>query len=211
MANYDRKDRLYRQAKSDGYRSRAAYKLQELDAKVKLLKPGMTVLDLGCFPGGWLQVALEKVGRGGAVVGVDLQPVEPVTVGGRSAVILLGDLYEPTVQESVLEQAGGRVDVVLSDMSPKLTGVRFQDAARSAALVELALFFSSTVLKEGGSVVAKVFPGNECEEAAKVYRRAFEKFTRHVLDSSRKTSKELYFVGRGFRGLPEELQAQVSS
>lgn len=200
---YQRKDHLYAKAKEEGYRSRAAYKLAELDKKHRLLRAGARVVDLGCFPGGWLQVAAEKVGAAGVVVGVDLKQVEPIPVKGKvltAPVIFQGDLNDPEIQRSIVESCGGPADLVLSDMSPQLSGIRFRDAAYSAELVRLALGFCSQVLRPGGSFVAKVFPGQECEEIAPEVRKVFQKFSRENLDSSRRTSNEMYFVGLGFRG-----------
>lgn len=200
--SYDRKDRLYQQAKAEGYRSRAAYKLQELDKKYSFLKRGYTVLDLGCFPGGWLQVAAEKVGSGGRVVGVDLREVEPFPVHAKGCrpQVVVGDLTEVGVQDRLLELAEGPVDLILSDMSPQLTGIRFADVARSAELVELAFAVTEKMLKKGGNFVAKIFPGPEADEIFKRMQPTFEKLSRHCLKSSRTTSNEFYVVGRGFRG-----------
>ena len=199
---YQRKDHFYEKAKSEGYRSRAAYKLAELDKKFRFLRTGATVADLGCFPGGWLQVAAERVGSKGLVVGVDLNEVEPVSVQGkvqRAPLIIRGDLNDSEVRASVVAACGGKVDVVLSDMSPKLSGIRFRDAAYSADLVRLAFSFAQDVLAPGGAFVAKVFPGPESDQEALAVRKAFQKFSRENLDSSRKTSTEMYFVGQGFK------------
>jgi 23S rRNA (uridine2552-2'-O)-methyltransferase len=195
---YVRKDHLYQQAKQEGYRSRAAYKLLELDKKYRLFRSGMKVLDLGSFPGGWLQVALEKVGAKGTVIGVDLREVEPVSIKGNSAVFLLGDVFTPGIRSKILKTAGGKVDVLLSDLSPHLTGIRFRDAVKSAQLVEYALMLGMELLKDGGTLVTKIFPGAECEELAGQFRQVFKSFARPVLKSSRKSSTELYFVGRDF-------------
>lgn len=202
MSTYDRKDKLYQQAKAEGYRSRAAYKLQELDKKYGFLKSGNKVLDLGCFPGGWLQVAAERVGKGGRVVGVDLREVEPFGAGTKGCYpqVVVGDLTEEGVQDQLLALAEGPVDLILSDMSPQLTGIRFADVARSAELVELAFAVTEKMLKKGGNFVAKIFPGPEADEIFKRMQPTFEKLSRHCLKSSRTTSNEFYVVGRGFRG-----------
>ncbi len=200
---YKRKDHYYDRAKAEGYRSRGAYKLLELNKKFKFLKPGATVLDLGSFPGGWLQVAQEKVGPRGVVVGVDLNEVEPVGVqdpGANAPVILRGDIREPEIQEQIRLLSGPGVDVLLSDMSPKLSGIRFRDAAFSAELVEIAFETAKSLLRPGGSFVAKIFPGQESEELVKKIRPAFERFSRENLDASRKSSTEMYFVGQSFKG-----------
>jgi len=186
---YKRKDHYYERAKSEGYRSRAAYKLQELNKRYRLLKPGMRVIDLGCYPGGWLQVAQQIVGQKGSVVGIDLQEVEALA----EIRIVKGDIYDQKTRQGLLEE--GRFDVVLSDMSPALSGIRVRDAVRSAELVEAALDFAEHALKPGGAFVAKIFPGEECEELAKRVKQNFGNFARPCLESSRGSSKELYFVG----------------
>ena len=204
--DYERKDHFYKQAKQEGYRSRAAYKLMELDSKFGILKPGQVVLDLGCFPGGWLQVAAKKVGRSGLVIGIDLDVVEdfppynPEKSKDAEIKVLRGDINDPEMQKQISELAGGKVQVVLSDMSPKLTGIRFSDVARAAALVEMGAWMAGEMLAPGGTFVAKTFPGNESDVIFQSVRKSYEHFTRHVLKSSRKTSNEYYFVGRGFSG-----------
>ncbi|MFN8390521.1 MAG: RlmE family RNA methyltransferase [Bdellovibrionota bacterium] len=198
---YNRKDHFYQQAKSEGYRSRAAYKLIELDKKFRFLKPGATVLDLGSFPGGWLQVAAERVGAEGTVIGIDLNELEPISVKQKivkAPVVFLGDINDPALREQICAASGGEVNVVLSDMSPKLTGVRFGDAARSAELVETALHVARDLLTDGGTFVAKIFPGPEADSLAKVIRATFGRFSRENLDSSRKSSTEYYFVAQEF-------------
>ncbi len=195
---YDRKDHLYRQAKKEGYRSRAAYKLLELDKRYKLLKKGLRVLDLGCYPGGWLQVALEKIGQNGLVLGIDLREVEPVNTTVNEAIVLHGDIFDSAMRAKITALAGGKLDVILSDLSPQLSGIRFRDALKSAEMVECALNLSQDILCKGGTLVAKVFPGAECEELAKRFRAAFTSFARPSLGSSRKSSTELYFVARGY-------------
>lgn len=204
MATYDRKDKLYRQAKEEGYRSRAAYKLMELDKKFRFLRPGAAVVDLGSFPGGWLQVAQQLVGPKGKVVGVDLRPLVPFTaqetLGKGFPVVVQGDLGKADIREEILRLLGKPADTVISDLSPQLTGIRFGDAARSAELVQLGFDFSQQVLRPGGTFVAKIFPGPESDELGQLMRKRFANLTRHCLKSSRQTSNEFYFVGRGFAG-----------
>ena len=197
--NYKRKDHFYQRAKEEGYRSRAAYKLLELDRRFRVFKPSSVVVDLGCFPGGWLQVASQKIRRG-KIVGIDLRPLEPLPASQAEIDILLGDITEVEMAEKLLNVSGGRVDVVLSDLSPKLSGIKLRDSVRSAELVETAFNFAESVLKPGGSFIAKIFPGEECEHLAKKIRGNFKKFSRPVLDSSRNSSKEMYFVGIGYKG-----------
>ena len=203
MPNYNRKDHLYHQAKEEGYRSRAAYKLLELDKKFHLLKKSAKIIDLGCAPGSWLQVASAKVGSSGVVIGIDRLPVQPFIKEsfankGCRPVILQGDILDPQIQAKVIETAGGHVDVVLSDMSPDLSGVYFRDASDSAELVQMAFNIASDVLKAGGAIVTKIFPGTEADEIFKAMQPHYAKLTRETLKSTRTTSKEIYFVG--FKG-----------
>ena len=196
-SNYNRKDKFYERAKEAGYRSRAAYKLCELDDKFKLLKPGATILDLGCWPGGWLQVAAERVGPSGLVIGVDLVATEPLPA--TNVCLLTGDARDEEIQAQILALAPGGVDVLISDMSPKLTGIREADQAGTVACAELALWFAGQILAAGGSAVMKVFKGNETEQFVKTMRPVFNKVSREELDATRKTSNEYYLVGTGYR------------
>ena len=194
---YNRKDHFYQRAKKEGYRSRAAYKLLEIDKKYNILRPGFRVADLGCFPGSWLQVAEQKVGKKGMVVGIDLQDVEPLTSDWVK--IIKGDLTTPEVVDDLMQQVEGRLNVVLSDLSPSLSGIRMQDALRSADLVERAFYFATNTLVANGNFVAKIFPGNESDELSRVIRRCFTRFSRMHLASTRGSSKESYFVGIGYQ------------
>ncbi len=196
---YQRKDGFYRKAKEEGYRSRASYKLLELDQRARLLKKGQRVVDLGCFPGGWLQVASDLTGPSGKVVGIDLKDVEPLNKEG--VFIHKGDISSIENQTQVLSSLGGKADLLLSDMSAPLTGVSFRDACRSAELAELVLELSGSLLKNGGAVVAKVFPSAEADQVFQNYRGSFSSFKRFKLKSTRGSSSELYFVGQGFKGL----------
>ena len=194
---YNRKDHLYQKAKKEGYRSRAAYKLLEIDKKYNILRPGFRVADLGCFPGSWLQVAQQQVGKKGMVIGIDLKDVEPLA--GDVVKIIKGDLTTPEVVDDLMGQVQGRLNVVLSDLSPSLSGIRIQDALRSADLVERAFYFATNTLVANGSFVAKIFPGSESDELSRVIRRCFTKFSRMHLTSTRGSSKEYYFVGIGYK------------
>lgn len=201
--NYQRKDHLYSKAKSEGYRSRAAYKLKELDAKYKLLKPNTNVLDLGCAPGGWLQVVLEKSSNTAKIIGVDLEAIEPFNVGPKVKklpIFLHGDITSAKVQAEILAHCPQGMDLILSDMSPKLSGIAIRDMVRSVELVEMAFNIGSQLLKPGGNFIAKIFPSQDAEELAKKIKQSFKSFARQNLDSSRKTSNEFYFVARDFKG-----------
>ena len=197
-ANYDRKDKLYEKAKEEGYRSRAAYKLLELNKKHSILRPGSKVLDLGAWPGGWMQVTSEIVGPKGLVVGIDLVKMDPLPTGNVETIC--GDAREDSNIRMALEVAGGKFDVVLSDMSPKLTGIKEADQAGTVACAELALYVAGQVLKKDGDLIIKVFKGNDTETFVRQLRPAFTKVVRAELDSTRKTSNEYYVLGRGLKG-----------
>ncbi|MEX2642388.1 MAG: RlmE family RNA methyltransferase [Acetobacterales bacterium] len=187
------------QARASGYRSRAAFKLAELDDKLKILKPGKRVVDLGAAPGGWAQIAVERVGAGrpGAplVVAVDIAEMEPV----QGAAVLRLDMLEPGTEDAIREALGGAPDIVLSDMSPSTTGHAATDHIRIVALVEAALDFACAVLAPGGTFVAKVFRGGTEASLLDVVKRRFDR-VRHVKPAaSRQESPEIYLVATGFR------------
>lgn len=194
---YEHKDAYWRKAKQEGYRSRAAYKLLELQKRFRVVRKGHKVLDLGCAPGGWLQVLAEAVGPGGRVVGVDL---EPVSGGFPSNVsILRGDASDPEVLSRARTLAGGPVDVVTSDMAPDLSGVGFRDHARSCELVRAALRLCRQCLVPGGTLLAKVFEGEDLEALEKEMEARFREVRRVVPRASRKASSEVYLLARGYR------------
>jgi len=193
---YQRKDSYYARAKASGYRSRAAFKLQELARKYQLIRRGDHVVDLGAWPGGWLQVAGELVGAHGLVVGVDLQPIERLS--GAMIATLVGDARQPAVQDELRERCGGRIDVVLSDMAPKLSGVRDSDMARAAELAETAVAIGERLLGPGGRLLVKVFSGAESEALAAA-RRLFTSTKLTKPYASRKESAEMYLIGIGRR------------
>jgi 23S rRNA (uridine2552-2'-O)-methyltransferase len=193
---YQRKDAFYARAKAEGYRSRAAYKLVELARRYQLLKRGDHVVDLGAWPGGWLQVAADLVGPRGIVVGVDLEPINPV---GRAWVsTLVGDASEPAVLDELRQRCQGRVDVVLSDMSPKLSGIRDRDAARAAELSEVAVAIADQLVTPGGRLLMKVFSSAE-GETLMLARRVFSAAKLTKPEASRRESTEMYLVGTGRR------------
>ncbi|NPD66537.1 RlmE family RNA methyltransferase [Lichenicola cladoniae] len=180
-------------ARKQGWRSRAAFKLIELDDKYKLIRPGMRVIDLGTAPGGWAQVAVK---RGAThVVGVDLLPVEPV----RGAEIIQGDFNDPDLPSKLRDMLGGPADIVLSDMAPNTTGHSPTDHMRIIDLAELALFFAMEVLVEGGSFIAKVFQGGSEKQMLIPMKQAFAVVRHAKPPASRKESSELYVVATGFR------------
>ena len=196
-SDYNRKDRFYEQAKAHGYRSRAAYKLMELDSKFGLLRPGMTVADLGAWPGGWMQVAADKIGERGLVVGADLVEIEPLQRDNTH--FIHGDLRDEEVLSQMRDAVNGKYDLVLSDMSAKLTGIREADQAAAAGCAELALWVAQQILRPNGNLVMKVFKGQEVDNFFRASRPLFQKLNRVELDSTRKTSNEFYIVGVGLK------------
>ncbi|RED53507.1 RlmE family RNA methyltransferase [Aestuariispira insulae] len=184
------------EAKRLGYRSRAAFKLIEIDDKYDFLRPGQTVVDLGCAPGGWVQVAQERIGGKGDVVGIDLLEVEPIP----GATLLVGDFNDDDAPERLKAELGGPVDVVLSDMAPATTGHSPTDHLRIVGLVELAIHFALEVLKPGGSFSAKVFAGGTEQSLLNLLKQNFTKVAHFKPKSSRKESAEMYVVATGFKG-----------
>ncbi|WP_137123613.1 RlmE family RNA methyltransferase [Roseomonas sp. HF4] len=188
-------DPYVRAAKAQGFRSRAAFKLLEIDAKLKLLKPGMRVVDLGAAPGGWTQVAVAAVEERGEVVAIDILPMDPVA----GATVLQGDFTEDEAEVRVTAAMGGKADLVLSDMAPNTTGHQATDHLRIMALAEIALDFATRVLAPKGAFVAKVLQGGTEAEMLAVLKRDFA-VVRHVKPpASRKDSAEMYVVATGFR------------
>ncbi|MGH8707177.1 MAG: RlmE family RNA methyltransferase [Burkholderiales bacterium] len=182
-------DAYVRKAKEAGYRSRAAYKLLEIDGKDRLLKPGMMVLDLGAAPGGWSQVASEKVKPGGKVVAVDLLAIKPIH--GVT-------IYKSDFRAADLEAAlGGKADVVLSDMMPNVTGVPLVDQARAAQLLLAVIDLCRKVLKADGVLLAKMFHGEAFDEVLKALKASFQTVTVIKPAASRGESRENYLLARG--------------
>lgn len=186
-----------RKSQQDGYRSRASYKLIELDQKDRLFRPGQTVVDLGAAPGGWTQVAVEKVGDNGVVVASDILPMDPLA----GVDFVQGDFTEQLVFDELMTVLNGRpVDVVISDMAPNMSGNPATDIPRAMALVELALDMACQVLRPGGVFVTKVFQGEGFDLVLAEMKRSFSSVVSRKPDSSRARSREIYQVCRGFRG-----------
>ena len=194
MSQYNRKDHLYQKAKDEGYRSRAAYKLIEIQQDYKLIAPGDAVLDVGAWPGGWTQVALEFVGAKGSVTGIDLQAVDPLD--DPRCTLITGDARDLDTLLNIPEPA---FDVVISDMSPKLSGIKEADQAGIVGCAELALWVATEFLKNGGNFAVKVFKGGQVETFVKSARPMFNKLVRTELKSTRNTSNEFYVIGLGFK------------
>jgi 23S rRNA (uridine2552-2'-O)-methyltransferase len=181
-------------AKQQGWRSRAAFKLQELDDKFHLIQKGARVLDLGAAPGGWTQVAVKR--GAGAVLGVALLPIDPI----HGATLIQGDFTDPDMPARLTAELGGGADLVLSDMAPNTTGHSATDHIRIVALAEMALDFAIQILSPGGAFVAKVFQGGSEKQLLDVLKKNFATVRHAKPPASRKDSSELYVVAMGFRG-----------
>lgn len=194
-------DFYVQQAKKQGYRSRAAFKLMEMDERDHLLGPGMTVVDLGATPGGWSQAAAAKVGERGLVIALDVLEM----TGLPGVRFIQGDFREEAVLlELVAALAGKQVDLVISDMSPNISGIGLSDQARSMHLAELALEFSARHLKPGGHFLVKVFQGDGFELFLRAMRMNFKQVLNRKPKASRDRSSELYLLGKQFLApLPE--------
>ncbi len=187
------------EARRLGYRSRAAFKLLQLDQRFALLAPGRRVVDLGCAPGGWTQVCVRRTGAdagNGVVIGVDLAATEPIP----GAVLICGDFREPAIAAAVTEALGGGADLVLSDMAAPATGHAATDHLRIVALAEDAFAFAEAILKPGGGFVAKVFQGGSEANLLAALKRQFAEVRHAKPAASRAESAETYVVARGFRG-----------
>ncbi len=191
-----RRDHYYRKAKQLDYRSRASFKLMQIDDKFKLLKPGSIVADLGAAPGGWLQVAAERVGSKGRVVGVDLKEIEPI----EGVVTIQGDMRKDETVQDMLEALGGPADVVISDMSPNISGSYSMDHARSIDLCEHALEFAEKVLRPNGSLVMKVFEGDMMQDFLKRVKERFVEVRLTAPEATRTSTSEIYIVAKGYKG-----------
>ncbi|MFD1215606.1 MULTISPECIES: 23S rRNA (uridine(2552)-2'-O)-methyltransferase RlmE [Microbulbifer] len=190
-------DQYVKQSQKEGYRSRASYKLQELQDKDRLIKPGMTVVDLGAAPGGWSQVAAELVGHKGRVLASDILEMDALA----GVEFVQGDFTEESVFETLLETLGEeRADLVISDMAPNMSGVRAVDQPASMYLVELAVDMAGHVLKPGGAFVAKVFQGEGFDELYRDLRARFQTVVTRKPGASRPRSREVYVVAKGFKG-----------
>ncbi len=199
MTAYDRKDHFHQRAKREGYRSRAAFKLLEIQQSQRLLRPGQRVIDLGCWPGGWLQVAAQAVGPKGRIVGVDLAAIDP-PLENENVIAFCADFTQATVVKELLERLGGPADVVLSDAAPKLTGIRAADQAREGALLEGVEALLGGLLCAGGTLLIKILEGPEAVLVDRRLRREFETAKTVKPRASRRGSSERYLLGRGYKG-----------
>jgi 23S rRNA (uridine2552-2'-O)-methyltransferase len=189
-------DHYVKLAQKAGYRSRSTFKLEEIDKKDKLMRPGMTIVDLGSAPGGWSDYALRKVGDKGTVVALDILPMTPLT----GVHFVEGDFREDSVLDELNDVLNGQqIDLVLSDMAPNITGVSSIDQPSSMYLVELALDFALTNLSKQGIFVVKVFQGEGFEQYMKAMREGFQKVITRKPDASRPRSREVYLLGKGLK------------
>jgi 23S rRNA (uridine2552-2'-O)-methyltransferase len=190
-----RRDQYRRLAKDQGYRARSAYKLLQMNRSYNIIKKGDKVVDLGCAPGGWLQVAVKEVRSSGKVIGIDLKPVTPIA----DAIILQGSIEDPNMLSKISKILGCKADVVLSDLAPNVSGIWDIDHARQISLSTIALRFAQYVLRIGGSSVFKVFEGDMLEEFRSELRKSFGKVLLNKPSASRQESSELYIVCLNFK------------
>ena len=190
-----KRDSWRRQAKSSGYRARSAFKLLQIQERFKLIREGDVVLDVGCHPGGWSQVSVELVGPDGVVIGVDLEPCQPV----EGATLLVGDITEELTQQKILEQLDNNIiNAIVSDISPDITGNWNVDQSVAMTLVADVFDFSLPLLCKGGSLVTKVFQGVGIEELIKSVKPYFSEVRRYSPVASRNSSSEVYLICRNY-------------
>jgi len=190
------RDHYVKRSQQEGYRSRASYKLIELDQKDRLFRPGMTVVDLGSAPGGWSQVAAELVGDKGRVVASDILPMDSIA----DVEFICGDFTEEAVLKEILDTLDvDLADLVISDMAPNMSGMRAVDQPKAMYLVELALDLAQQILKPGGNFVAKVFHGEGFDEYMRLVKGSFERVVTRKPDASRPRSREVYIVAKGLK------------
>ncbi len=190
-------DEYVKLAQQRGYRSRAVFKLEEIDSRDRLIRPGLSVVDLGAAPGGWSQYVAEKIGKRGKIIALDILPVEAIP----GVDIIEGDFQDEQVFDQLLKTLeGNAVDLVLSDMAPNMSGTRVVDQPRAMYLAELALDMARQVLKPGGSFVTKLFMGAGFDEYQRDVRKSFASVANRKPKASRDRSREVYLVGKGFKG-----------
>jgi 23S rRNA (uridine2552-2'-O)-methyltransferase len=195
--SYNPRDHFFKKAKQENFAARSVFKLQEIDERNKVFKPGMTVLDLGAAPGSWSQYASKKIGAAGRVLGVDLTPVE---LQMSNAAFISADLYDLNLEATVREHGfNEKFDIVMSDMAPKTTGIKSADQAKSLALCELALDVARRFLKPKGTFICKLFHSGDFNKFRDEMRPSFEKIDIVKPKATRQISKEIFLVGMGFK------------
>jgi len=193
---YNPNDYYYRQAKKENYAARSVFKIQEIDTRLRIFKQGQQVLDLGAAPGSWSQYAAKKIGKQGRILGIDIQPIQ-ITL--QNALFITADLRDLNLEQTMIENGiSPPFDVVLSDMAPKTTGFKLKDQMDSLVLCELALDIAKRNLKPGGSFVCKMFHSDEFEGYREKLRECFKKVENIRPQSTRKESKEIFFIATGF-------------
>jgi 23S rRNA (uridine2552-2'-O)-methyltransferase len=196
------RDPYVRRAQADGYRSRAVYKLMEIDTRYRLLRPGMTVIDLGAAPGGWTQYVRERVGPKGCVLAQDLVEMAPLA----GVQFVRGDIADPGVLDLLIRQLAGSVaELVISDMAPNITGDSVSDQARMVELAEHVLVVADALLKKGGHLLLKAFQGAGFAQVRQAMRPCFDKLLSCKPQASRSHSREIYLLGLGFHGTNDRL------
>lgn len=194
---YNRKDSYYKKAKDEGYKSRAAYKLIELNKKYNIIRSGNRVLDCGAAPGGWSQVALKLTGPAGLVAAVDLEAI--TGINDKNFIFFQGDMTSAEMFDKVSQVAPGGYEAIISDMAPKTTGIRVRDHLGSAELVEKVMSLCPALLKQGGSMLVKLFDGEEREGIVKNMRGMFNQVKLIRPDATRKSSFEMYIICTGYK------------
>jgi 23S rRNA (uridine2552-2'-O)-methyltransferase len=194
---YTPQDRFFKKAKQDGYRSRAAYKLIELQQRFRLMNQGDKVVDLGAAPGGWLQIAAKLVGPNGKIVGVDLQPIQPFQE--PNIVLLQGNALSIEILARIKEVLGDKANCVLSDMAPKLSGIRDADRARCQELNQTALQAAKELLRPGGVLLVKSFVSEYLQTYTAELKKHFITVQRTKPDATRESSSEFYFFAKGYQ------------
>ena len=193
-------DEYVKRAQQEGFRSRAIYKLQEIDERDRLFKHGMTAVDLGAAPGGWAQYARRRVGPAGRVLALDILPIEPLP----GVELLCVDFTEPAALEQLAQRLAGRpVDLVISDMSPNISGIEVSDQARTMYLAELALDFAVQQMRPGGDFLVKTFQGQGFSEFFQELQLGFDRVLTRKPKASRPRSREVYLLARGLHATPE--------
>lgn len=185
-----KKDQFRRLARDQGYRSRSAFKLKQINESYRILNKGHCVVDIGCAPGGWLQIALSEVGHKGKVIGIDVKKIEPLT----EAFVIQGNIEDEDIINSILNISKSNVDVVLSDLSPNVSGNWDLDHARQIDLTRSALKLTDKILKKGGKVVLKVFQGDMLNELIVELKKEFKKVILTKPNASRQVSSEIYLI-----------------